>query len=187
MTAVTHISPLPRLLSVAEWDQWSQREDAYELVDGLPTVSAPEVIRHNRAAARLVNALDGALGASAIVTLQCEVLVDDAGPTVRRPDVAALQPNVDGSSYRVDASQTLLVAEIVAPGSVVRDWRDKRSDYACAGIPAYLVVDVAGDPNRITLFDQPEAGDYSRITGGAQVTITLPGGELTLTPADLTS
>lgn len=72
MTTVPHISPLPRLLSVAEWDEWSQREDAYELVDGLPTVSAPEVIRHNRAAARLVNALDRALGATAIVTLQCD-------------------------------------------------------------------------------------------------------------------
>lgn len=168
-------------------DEWSQREDAYELVDGLPTVSAPEVIRHNRAAARLVNALDRALGATAIATLQCEVLVDDTGPTVRRPDVAALQPNVDESTYRVDASQTLLVAEIVSPGSVVRDWRDKRADYARAGIPAYLVVDLTDDPHRITLFEQPEAGDYTRITGGARVTLTLPGGELTLTPADLTT
>ena len=103
MTAVTHISPLPRLLSVAEWDEWSQREDAYELVDGLPTVSPPEIIRNNRAAVHLVNALDRALGATAIVTLQCEVLVDDAGPTVRRPDVAALRADVDESTYRVDA------------------------------------------------------------------------------------
>ncbi|WP_068432260.1 Uma2 family endonuclease [Piscicoccus intestinalis] len=187
MTAVTHISPLPRLLSVAEWDEWSQREDAYELVDGLPTVSPPEIIRNNRAAVHLVNALDRALGATAIVTLQCEVLVDDAGPTVRRPDVAALRADVDESTYRVDASQTLLVAEIVSPGSVVRDWRDKRADYARAGIPAYLVVDLTDDPHRITLFEQPEAGDYTRITGGARVTLTLPGGELTLTPADLTS
>lgn len=187
MTTVPHISPLPRLLSVAEWDEWSQREDAYELVDGLPTVSPPEAIRNNRAAAHMMFALETVCGSAAIVTLQCEVLVDDAGPTVRRPDVVVLVGKVDLSAYRVDASQTLLVAEIVSPGSVVRDWRDKRADYARAGIPAYLVVDLTDDPHRITLFEQPEAGDYTRITGGARVTLTLPGGELTLTPADLTS
>ena len=65
--------------------------------------------------------------------------------------------------------------------------RLERADYARAGIPAYLVVDLTDDPHRITLFEQPESGDYTRITGGARVTLTLPEGELTLTPADLTS
>jgi Uma2 family endonuclease len=66
---------------------------------------------------------------------------------VRQPDVYVLReendPDDDGNFQYAD--NTLLVAEIVSPGSVVTDWIDKMSEYAQAGVAHYWIVDFFRD------------------------------------------
>jgi Uma2 family endonuclease len=48
------------------------------------------------------------------------------------------------------ASDTLLVVEVVSPGTVTTDLTDKRAEYAGLGIPHYWIVRMAQDNGPVT-------------------------------------
>lgn len=61
----------------------------------------------------------------------------------RRPDVSVYRCIERGS--KLLAPDTLMVVEVVSPGSGYTDTVDKLAEYAYEGIPVYLVVFLDGD------------------------------------------
>ena len=96
-----------------------------------------------------------------------------------------------------DRSDVRLVVETVSPGSVRTDRVAKRREYARAGIPNYLIVDVRGETPVLTLYDvlrrdgpgtgtRAGATTYADAVGdGSAVTLRIDGHEITLTAADI--
>ncbi|WP_330457787.1 Uma2 family endonuclease [Streptomyces sp. NBC_00820] len=67
-------------------------------------------------------------------------IVDEASEPV--PDLVVVAPEVLPASGRLlPASLITMVVEVVSKTSVERDYSVKRSIYAAAGVPVYLVVD----------------------------------------------
>lgn len=62
----------------------------------------------------------------------------------------------------LDAGEVLLAVEVTSPDNAEDDRGPKRSEYATAGIPLYLLVD-GHDPagRRITCFSRPLGTDYA--------------------------
>jgi Uma2 family endonuclease len=79
------------------------------------------------------------------VDIDLDVLISDEPKLhFRRPDVVVyrcIDPNRGGKwPDKPYASDGILVVEIVSPDSVTTDLRDKRAEYAAAGIPHYWIV-----------------------------------------------
>lgn len=173
---MSSIAQMPGTMSIQDWEAaWAHREDAYELVDGIPTVAPSESWANRRAGTLLTRLLDAIAPGGYLSATDVDVAL---GPrTVRRPDVVVARAEVDRQAARFDATALTLVAEIVSPSSIETDWIRKRADYARAGIPAYLLVDFGDEtrPARIALFEQPEHGDYVTGSTGSHVVVTLGG------------
>ncbi len=84
------------------------------------------------------------------------------------------------------ASEVLFVAEVVSPTSAERDLVTKRREYAQAGIPAYLVVDLRNDPGELTLYaERDDAGRFVDVEPAQRVQIVIEGLTIPVTVADL--
>ena len=156
----------PRIVSLAEWDEdFSQREDAYELVRGIPTVAPNEIIANVDAAALLVEKLRAQIRPRwrPLAHFAVHLVTVEGRHTVRQPDVVVVCGDVGKRLHRVAPEKVALVAEVVSPDSIETDWVTKRAEYAAAGIPAYLVIDVQGDAPMVVLFDRldPGTGGYA--------------------------
>ena len=78
------------------------------------------------------------------------------------------------------------VAEIVSETSVERDLVTKRREYAEAGIPAYLVVDLRSPEGELTLYgERGEDGRYVDVAPDQAVVIRLGDVEIPVTVDDL--
>ena len=190
-------------LTIEQWyELYRDHEGSHcELVRGHAIMTPTEAFRNLTAAKRLVRLLDDALNPAWEAYHNASVqLCPDPIPTVRVPDVLLARGGLDQSRWLSRPNDVALVAEIVSPGSVETDWIAKRDDYAAAGIPNYLVVDVRtpGEP-RLWLFEEilpsttgPEPGAlspprYADATGdGLSVTIRIPGADpITIVATDL--
>ena len=111
--------------------------------------------------------------------------------TVRIPDLLVRRRTPGVRTPHGDLTGVVLVVEVVSPGSVRTDRVAKRREYATAGIPNYLIVDVRGDVPTLTLHDalrdEPSgAATYADATGdGTSVTLRIDGHTATLTAAEL--
>lgn len=171
-------SALPTRVDLATWDEdVSGRDDAYELVEGVPTMTPAESLR-NRAAGTL---LAGALNAARegwIAVIDAELTISEVLGTVRRPDVVVVRSAL--------AREVLFVAEVVSPSSVERDLVTKRREYALAGIPSYLIVDLRYEPGELTLYaDRDGAGLFVNVEPALRVDILVAGRTIPVTVADL--
>lgn len=104
--------------------------------------------RHYEVAWRLASILDEhglVFGMEANLILIEEALGHKA--LVRQPDVYVLRQENDPDDLGLfqHATNTLLVVEIVPPGSGTTDWIDKMGEYAEAGIAHYWIVDFFRD------------------------------------------
>lgn len=147
----------PRHLDVAEWmATWEFQEDAFELVAGVPTVSPAEAPLNISAAMLIRDTIAPVVGATHRLLPSCGVHLHsvEGRDTVRQPDLAVVPRSVDIRHHFVRAADVTLVVEVVSPGSTERDWVAKRADYARAGIPSYLIVDVRPDVPQLWLFDR---------------------------------
>lgn len=191
MTATT--AP-PRVVGIHEWDaDYAQREERWELVQGVPVMVPPETIRNLAAASALNAILRARLSKTRLVISQTAVHLpspDGRGHTVRTPDLAVISRDVDTSAWRSEPSAVALVVEIVSSSSIETDWVTKRDEYAASGIPRYLVVDVRDEAPRLYLFDTViDAGGgsaYALSEGdGERVTVVIDGRPITITSDDL--
>lgn len=181
---------MPAFADLATWDEVvSRRDDSFELVEGVPTMAPGERPRNRTAGTFLAGLLNADRREWVAVTDLDVTMTSGARPTVRRPDVVVVRPEVarrsDGPG-RVAAAEVLFVAEVVSPSSVERDLVTKRREYAQAGIPAYLVVDLRADPGTLTLYDGVGAdGGYAPSPSGAAVTVTIDFHRIDVAAEDL--
>ena len=100
--------------------------------------------------------------------------------TVRCPDVvvgpaASMRPDAS-PDMRLEAGEALFVAEVVSPSSIERDLVAKRRDYAQAGVPSYLVIDLRDGRRELTLYEQRDAdGLFVDVEPTDRVTVTIAG------------
>ena len=189
----------PPRVSLHDWETtWSLDNDAYELVAGVPTMTPPETAANIDAAMLIRDRLTPVVGTTHRVLPSFGVHLSRAAgrDTVRQPDLMVLARAIDRTRSHVEPSQVILVVEVLSPSSIERDWVTKRAEYAAAGIPNYLIVDVR-DPAapQLWLFDRlrdaaagepPTYPSYADPTGdGTSVTLHLDGHDITLTAADL--
>ncbi|MFC5823741.1 Uma2 family endonuclease [Nonomuraea insulae] len=135
---------LPEVMSEAEYR--ALPEDiarSIEVVHGHVIKCESPAPRRNRIARRLAGSLEAARSMSG-PCLSVETDIDVVlwrvpKFTFRRPDVVVYRC-LDDPGQKPDASQTLAVVEVSSPGTVREDLTDKRTQYAAAGIPLYLLV-----------------------------------------------
>jgi Uma2 family endonuclease len=137
--------PLRHPGSLMTLDEWvAMPEDntyRYELQEGVLLVSPRAARRHQLAAQRLSQQLDGQLPADWESVLDMEVVVRAEHPSiVRVPDVVVTR--VGGPEDRLAASDVLLAVEVISTGSRNVDLHLKPCEYAEAGIPHYWIVDL---------------------------------------------
>lgn len=160
-------------------------EDAYfalpvgpgiELVDGALLVSPLPRSRHQRLSLRLAIAFEAARPDGLAVFENVNVRL---GPgRVLGPDVVVVSED-PGDVVAIDASQVLLVVEIVSPGSVAADRAIKPQLYAAAGIACYVRVEQLG-PTAIVhrlvrgRYEAGRASSVLRLTEPFAVEVDLP-------------
>ncbi len=163
----------PRPLTVAEYLAIGEVEPGYtELVEGQLIVCASPVYDHNAACLRLAVQVMQQLPPELDVVQDLDLdlrFVPPEGPgTVRRPDLIVTTREARARLRReggiLNASEVLVVAEIVSPSSVRTDYMIKRAEYADAGIPHYWIVDL---DDRISLTACHLAGEFGYRDGGA--------------------
>ena len=181
---------MPTYADLAAWDAVvSRREDSYELVEGIPTVVPGESPKNRTAGTFLAGLLNADRREWVAVTDLDVTLTSGHRPTVRRPDVVVVRPEVARRGQgpgRVEAGEVLFVAEVVSPSSVERDLVIKRREYALAGIPGYLVVDLRAEPGRLTFSARRDAdGSYAAAAPGVSVTVTVDGHDIDIEVGDL--
>ncbi len=152
-------SSLPDRIDLATWDaDISHRDDAYELVEGVPTMTPGESALNRAIGSLLAGRLNAHRNGWVAVTDVEVTLTEFPLATVRLPDVAVLRTSAvaltrdDESDRRVRPADVLLVAEVVSSSSIERDLVTKRREYAQAGIPAYLIVDLRSGSGELTLY-----------------------------------
>jgi Uma2 family endonuclease len=171
MTALTQ--PPGRLLSIADYAALAEDDrNRWELQEGNLVMSPSRTPRHMVAAAELYIQLRNQLPAKlrAIPDVDLDVELASAGEpgTARRPDLVIVRGSefdrVDREGGLLRASETVLVVEIVSPGSRRTDTLIKRGEYADAGIAHYWIIDL-DTPN--TLVACHLAGEFAYQDGGA--------------------
>ncbi len=191
-----------RYLSIDEFfAEYSDREgERWELVAGVPVMSPTESPTNRATAFTIGFHLRCQLGTEYHFEPDSDVFLPPTRgrDTVRIPDLLVRRRVAGVRPEHGDRSEVVLVVEVVSPGSVRTDRVTKRREYAAAGIPNYLIVDVRHETPTLTLYDtlvEPaNAGDaaattyphYADPTGdGTSVTLRIDGHAITLTATDL--
>jgi Uma2 family endonuclease len=171
MTALTH--PPGRLLTIAEYAALSEDDrNRWELQEGNLVMSPSPTPRHMVAAAELYaqlrTQLPGDLRAIPDVDLDVQLAPDGEPGTARRPDLVVVRrtefDRVDREGGLLRAASTVLVVEVVSPGSRRTDTLVKRGEYADAGIPHYWIIDVDRPASLVACH---LAGEFGYQDGGA--------------------
>lgn len=173
-------------ITLAQWDEiWSQRDDAYELVDGIPTMAPSKAHLNIDIAVALLDVLRPHLPKRWVARPYSAVLLTRVPrPTVRVPDLVVMLRSPDRSRARVDATEATMVAEVSSPSSVQRALVKKRREYAAAGIPIYLAINPHASPT-LRLFTSPRDGDYRTEATGDEVTVCIDEASIQVRAADL--
>lgn len=97
------------------------------------------------------------------------------------PDVAKLRDNSKKADGRWHHQDVEFVAEVISKDTAKNDYGPKKTAYALAEVPVYLIADPY--VGKVRLFTQPKDGDYVSdlsITYGADVDLTRTLLDLTL-------
>jgi Uma2 family endonuclease len=143
----------PHSLTLTE-DQYDGLPDhvrkMVEVIDGHVIFCQSGTPEHSDVARRLANRLEAAKPAEPCTRVSTGIDVHflkrkraDGTFSFRRPDVSVYRCIERGS--KLSARDTLMVVEVVSPGSGYTDTVDKMAEYAYEGIPVYLVVSLDGD------------------------------------------
>lgn len=187
MSLAADVEVMPTRIDLAAWDaEVGLRDDAYELVEGVPTMAPPENVDNRTAGVELAFALRSG-GVPAAFGTDVEVTISEVPATVRVPDVVVFDRSVVGDKRRrLMPEHVFLVVEVVSPSSVERDLVAKRRDYAAAGIPAYLIVDLRDGRNELTLYTaRDEQGRFVDVDPVPTVTVEIGGVAVEISAASL--
>jgi Uma2 family endonuclease len=174
-----------RLLTVNDYARLGEPDYGYtELQEGRVILSPSPSPRHAKAEFWLGVQLDPQIPAGFEFRLDQDVdlglVPRDRPGTARRPDLVVVTAEaierVDREGGLLRAAETLLVVEIVSPGSIRMDNVIKRGEYADAGIPHYWIIDL-DDP--VSLVDCHLAGEFGYqdnggVTGEFVTTVPFP-------------
>jgi Uma2 family endonuclease len=144
MTTPGWFDELPEYMTEAEYLELSEKVSrTIEIVHGHVIRCESPTPRHNRIARRLSFALESARSpADPCLTVETDVdVVLWRVPrfTFRRPDVIVYEC-IDDPARKPSAQETVMVVEVASPTTAREDLLDKKTQYAAAGIPVYLVV-----------------------------------------------
>jgi Uma2 family endonuclease len=116
-----------------------------EVIDGHVIFCQSGTPEHSDIGRRLANRLEAARPAEPCTRVSTDIDVhfvkrkrSDGKLSFRRPDVSVYKCIERGA--KLSAPDTLMVVEVVSPGSGYTDTVDKLAEYAYEGIPVYLVV-----------------------------------------------
>jgi Uma2 family endonuclease len=101
------------------------------------------------------------------------------------PDIAVLRSS-GGGRVAMDIAEAVLLGEIVSPGNRRKDVIDRPREYAAAGVPFFLRVDLRNRVPTIALFELLD-GEYrplSAAAAGTTFVVSVPF-EFSMDPADL--
>ena len=161
------LADFPRdLVTLEEWDALDLDEARrWELVEGGIVMTPRPRPLHQIVSKNLTRLLDDRRPDSLAVLQEVEVTVEARfPPTVRDPDLVVVNRSVvERNPVRVDASDVVLVIEIVSPGSRRTDRVMKAYEYAKAGIEHYWIVDLDADPDERFLAHVLREGTYQRV------------------------
>lgn len=135
---------LPESMTEAEYrDLPEDVARTVEIVYGHVIKCESPVPRHNRIARRLSYALESARppgGPCLTVETEIDVVLWRVPRfTFRRPDVVVYEC-LDDPARKLTAQETAMVVEVTSPTTAQEDLLDKKTQYASAGIPLYLVI-----------------------------------------------
>ncbi|MCW3813506.1 Uma2 family endonuclease [Micromonospora sp. DR5-3] len=101
------------------------------------------------------------------------------------PDIAVLRSSGGGRSA-VDIRQAVLLGEIVSPGNRCKDVIDRPREYAAAGVPFFLRVDLRNRVPAMALYELAE-GEYRPLAAAAagSTFVMKQPFEFSVDPADL--
>jgi len=146
-----------------------RENDRVELIAGQVVEMSPIGDRHASCVRRLIHLFSRSLRAAAILDVQNPVVLGEQDAP--QPDVVLLKPRPDAYPRHPRASDILLVIE-VADTTLAYDREIKIPLYARAGIPEAWVVDLAAD--RIEVFEDPIAGQYTRVRSASRGDMLTP-------------
>ncbi|MFI7216701.1 Uma2 family endonuclease [Micromonospora maritima] len=101
------------------------------------------------------------------------------------PDIAVLRSSGGGRSA-VDIGEAVLLGEIVSPGNRRKDVIDRPREYAAAGVPYFLRVDLRNRVPALALYEMVD-GEYRPLSAAAAGTtfVMRQPFEFAIDPADL--
>ncbi|MFI7214646.1 Uma2 family endonuclease [Micromonospora maritima] len=101
------------------------------------------------------------------------------------PDIAVLRSSGGGRSA-VDIGEAVLLGEIVSPGNRRKDVIDRPREYAAAGVPYFLRVDLRNRVPALALYELVD-GEYRPLSAAAAGTtfVMRQPFEFAIDPADL--
>jgi Uma2 family endonuclease len=160
-----------------------------EVVDGNVIVTASRRIPHQDLARRLGYEIEQALrGTRWRVAMDVDLRLREVPLLNRRPDLVVYDGAVDRSQV-LRAEAVLLVTEIMSPGSITTDRKDKPAEYAEARIPHFWRIELDADdaPAAFRYRLDPTTGVYvaTDTTGTSKISVTVPFA-FTVELADLT-
>lgn len=161
------LADLPRdLVTLEEWDALELDEARrWELVEGGIVMTPRPRPLHQVVSGNLRQLIRANSPESLAVLQEVEITVEARfPPTVRVPDLIVVNRSVvERNPACVDATDVVLVVEIVSPGSRRTDHVMKAYEYAKAGIGHYWIVDLDADPDKRFLLQVLRDGKYQRI------------------------
>ena len=176
----------PAIKTADDFLRWNEgREGKREFVHGRIVEMMVNVSRnHAKLSTKLASLLLNALDAGLYDIGSADFAVRTA-QGIRYPDVFVDRAIGEGSDLA--AREPVLLAEILSPTSLARDFGEKVADYTgLASLLHYIVL--SQDEPRAWLYSRGENGDFSRepeMVAGADGTLAVPGLGMTIGLADL--
>lgn len=128
-------------MTAREYFALGEREERYELIDGVLVMSPSPSLSHQDLVRALLRQIEPFADELPGVRVVLDTDIQFAPDTVYRPDVALYAAGrLAGDPEYPDIAPDLVI-EVVSPSSRPRDMVTKRDDYARFGVREYWVVD----------------------------------------------